>query len=116
MKSAVVLTLVDSRPMVVPPAGSASFDLGAFVGPLSRGEISTEPQSKWLGLEGLVIYNFGGMCAFCTFQWLAQLLLLLRAYPDQEPLAVLWSLAYPILYVVLSVFLDRRDRLARRVD
>jgi phosphatidylcholine synthase len=48
--------------------------------------------------------------------WLAQLLLLLRAYPDQQPLAVCWSLAYPILYVVLSVFLDRRERLARRVD
>lgn len=108
MKSAVVLTLVDSRPMVVPPAGSASFDLGAFVGPLSRGEISTEPQSKWLGLEGLVIYNFGGMCAFCTFQWLAQLLLSTLRMLDG--LTSDWGVAIIILVLIVRTVLHPINR------
>lgn len=75
LSSAVLLELIESRPMTVPGNGSTSFDLGAYAGPLSREVIKAEPVATSLGLDGLVLYNFGGMCAFCTFQWLAHLLL-----------------------------------------
>lgn len=71
----VVLTLVKSEPVRIEPTESTSFNLGLFAGPLSRPIIDAEPLPKALGLDGLVLYNFGGMCAFCTFQPLARLLL-----------------------------------------
>ncbi len=71
----IVLTLVESEPRYIAPGGAASFDVGLFAGPLSRPVINAEPLPKALGLQGLVLYNFGGMCAFCTFQPLAHLLL-----------------------------------------
>jgi YidC/Oxa1 family membrane protein insertase len=71
----VVLTLIESESRYIAPGGAASFDVGLFAGPLSRPVINAEPLPEALGLQGLVLYNFGGMCAFCTFQPLAHLLL-----------------------------------------
>ena len=75
IKKTVVLTLVESEQEHILPGGAASFDVGLFAGPLSRPVINAEPLPKALGLQGLVLYNFGGMCAFFTFQPLAHLLL-----------------------------------------
>ena len=73
--NAMVLMLVDSEVSRVEPGASSSFDLGLFAGPLSIPVINGEPLPKALGLAGLVLYNFGGLCAFCTFQPLTHLLL-----------------------------------------
>ncbi|GAB4386031.1 MAG: hypothetical protein Kow0022_13970 [Phycisphaerales bacterium] len=103
LNSAVLLELVESRPMVLAGKSAASFDLGAFAGPLSREVIKAEPVAVSLGLDGLVLYNFGGLCAFCTFQWLAHLLLGILHVVDR--LTGDWGISIIILVVIVRTCL-----------
>lgn len=97
--NAVVLMLADTAGVRVEPGASTSFDVGLFAGPLSIPVIDGEALPRALGLSGLVLYNFGGICAFCTFQPLAHLLLwvlhLLHA------LTLDWALAIIILVIIV---------------
>lgn len=96
---AVVLRLT-SQAMGVAPGASADVSLGFYAGPLSRAEIRHDPLADELGTPGLVKYNFGGMCGFCTFPWLTGLLLgLLRVLHDY----VLFDWALAIMALVLVV-------------
>ncbi len=96
---AVVLRLT-SQAMSVAPGASADVSLGFYAGPLSRAEIRHDPLADELGTPGLVKYNFGGMCGFCTFPWLTGLLLgLLRFLHDY--IVFDWALA--IMALVLCV-------------
>ncbi|MCB9846925.1 MAG: membrane protein insertase YidC [Phycisphaeraceae bacterium] len=56
-------------------ANAGDFSLGAYAGPIWERPLRADPVTREVGLDKLVIYNFGGPCAFCTFQPLARLLL-----------------------------------------
>jgi YidC/Oxa1 family membrane protein insertase len=63
-----------TSPVVDVPAGqTADLSFAAYAGPLAREQLSSKanPVFGALGLDKLVIFNLGGMCAFCTFQWIA---------------------------------------------
>lgn len=87
------------------PAGSAlDLSMGVFAGPLSRALISSDPLPAASGLSGLVVYNFGGPCGFCTFDWLTGLLLgFLRLLHDN--LVFDWSIAIILLVVCVRTVL-----------
>jgi YidC/Oxa1 family membrane protein insertase len=71
-----VLQLNSPTITVLPGAANAGdFSLGAYAGPIWEGPLKKDPTTAAMGLDKLVIYNFGGPCAFCTFQPLAKLLL-----------------------------------------
>lgn len=71
-----VLQLNSPTITVQPGAANAGdFSLGAYAGPIWEGPLKKDPTTAVMGLDKLVIYNFGGPCAFCTFQPLAKLLL-----------------------------------------
>ncbi|KAA0212945.1 MAG: membrane protein insertase YidC [Leptolyngbya sp. PLA3] len=108
LNSAVLLGLLESRSMTVPPGGSASFDLGAYAGPLSRSAINEEPMARSLGLDGLVLYNFGGMCAWCTFQPLARLLLAVLRSVDS--FTGDWGISIIILVIIVRTILHPVNR------
>ncbi|MCL4220015.1 MAG: membrane protein insertase YidC [Phycisphaerales bacterium] len=108
LKGAVVLGLLESRAVSVPAGGSASFDLGAYAGPLSRSAINEEPMAKSLGLDGLVLYNFGGMCAWCTFQPLARLLLAVLRSVDS--FTGDWGISIIILVIIVRTILHPVNR------
>lgn len=108
LKGAVVLGLLESGMMHVPPGASASFDLGAYAGPLSRSAINEEPMARNLGLDGLVLYNFGGMCAWCTFQPLARLLLAVLRSVDS--FTGDWGISIIILVLIVRTILHPVNR------
>lgn len=96
---AVVLRMI-SPTTTVQPAQRASHTYSIYAGPLSRAEILQDAQAKTMGLDGLVRYNFGGPCGFCTFPWLTGLLLaLLRVLHDY----ILFDWALAIMALVLIV-------------
>lgn len=84
----------------VAAGGSVEERVGVYAGPLSRAEIKKEAECEAVGLRGLVVYNFGGPCGWCTFPVLTGLLLgLLRALHD----SVLFDWGLAIMALVLVV-------------
>jgi len=78
--------------------------LGAYAGPLARKSLRGEPLARALRLDHLIIYTLGGPCAWCTFQWLARILIsflgLLHDYVLFD-----WSLAIMALVVCVRALL-----------
>ena len=67
----------------VPAGGETDLDLGIFAGP-RKPELFDSPPYSILHLDQTIIYSLGGMCSFCTFQWLAHILLwLLKLFEGQ---------------------------------
>jgi len=95
---------LESKPLALGPAGAAGavaeLPQGIFVGPLDRRLINAQPTLKALGLSGLVVYNFGGMCAPCTFGFLTDALLWLL-HTLHDFIFHDWSLA--IIFLVVCV-------------
>lgn len=84
----------------VPAGGSLDLSLGAYAGPLWRKVLDGEPIYRALEMGRLVVYNLGGPCSFCTFQWLAQLLFWFLSFLHDYVLHD-WALA--ILALVVCV-------------
>lgn len=90
--------------MLVAPGQSADLGLGLYAGPLSRPDLRADPKTKTLGLDGLVVYNFGGPCGFITFDWLTGLLFwLLHTLHDY--ITRDWALSIMLLVVVVRTIL-----------
>lgn len=88
----------------IAPGQTADISHAVYAGPLARTVINADPASKAAGLDGLVIYNFGGMCGPCTFEFLTHgLLLLLRTLHDY--VFSDWSLAIIFLVVIVRALL-----------
>ncbi len=65
-----VLTLTTATIDLAPQA-SRDIELSLFAGPRDPALFAVPPYSA-LAFDNLVVYNLGGFCAFCTFQWLAK--------------------------------------------
>jgi len=95
---------VRTAELEAPPNERADFSIGIYAGPLDRRTINAEPLLANLGIERVVVYTFGGPCAFCTFQWLTGLLKsflsLLHDY-----LVFDWALAIILLVVCVRTVL-----------
>lgn len=95
---------LSSMPMSLAAAGSgaARVDLshGIYVGPLEKKQINAEPLLRALKLDRMVVYNFGGPCGFCTFDWMTSFLLsILRTLHD----LVFHDWALSIVFLVVIV-------------
>lgn len=93
-----------SEPMAAPAAGAVDLSAGAYFGPLSRREIRRDPAAEAAGLEGLVVYNFGGPCGWCTFPILTGGLLSLLLFLHDTILHD-WALAIIVLVVIVRTIL-----------
>jgi YidC/Oxa1 family membrane protein insertase len=95
---------LDSKALALAPAGLAGSDadlsMGMYAGPLDTRLINADPTHKSLGLDGLVVYNFGGPCAVCTFSWMTGLLLGLLHFLH-DFLFKDWALAIIFLVVIV---------------
>lgn len=103
-KDAAIALLTTSAPKEAAPGGSASFDVGVFAGPLADADILLSPGAARVNLDGLVQYNFGGPCAFCTFGWITHALIWLLNMLHNY-LVFDWSLAIILLVVVVRTIL-----------
>jgi YidC/Oxa1 family membrane protein insertase len=100
----VVFTYVYTPAQRIEPGGAGDWPLGAFAGPLDRSMLKgTEPYSA-LGMVGLIMYQIGGCCSWCTFAWLSNVLVeflaLLHDYVVFD-----WGLAIIVLVVVVRFLL-----------
>ncbi len=73
--TAVALRLT-TVPLTAEPGKSADLSMGVYAGPMSPKYMdpATEPRAAAVHLDQIVIYTFGGPCAFCTFQPLTHFL------------------------------------------
>ncbi|MBX9736244.1 MAG: membrane protein insertase YidC, partial [Phycisphaerales bacterium] len=86
------------------PGASEDLSMGIYAGPLSERYLRADARAKTLGMDGMVIYSFGGPCGFCTFQWLAQLL---KSFLSvlQSSVVFDWGLAIVVLVVCVRTLL-----------
>ncbi|MGP1310984.1 MAG: YidC/Oxa1 family insertase periplasmic-domain containing protein, partial [Phycisphaerales bacterium] len=109
-----VVLQMTSAAMQVAPGGSLDLSFGAYAGPESKPLMRSEPVTNALNLAEMVVYNIGGMCAPCTFQWLAApLLWFLRIAHNY--LVFDWALAIILLVLVVRTILHpitRRSQIA----
>jgi len=84
------------------PGDTHEMDRGVYAGPLSRKAMGA--RSRAAGVDGLIVYNFGGPCAFCTFPVITGLLFWLLS--SLHGYVVFdWALAIIVLVVIVRTFL-----------
>ena len=66
-----IFTVVTSGEQVVAPGTASTMRLGVYAGPLERRVLLDEEPMSTLGMIGMIVYEMGGCCTFCTFSWLA---------------------------------------------
>jgi len=101
--SGMAMRLVSPRTPVAPGA-SARFDTGVYAGPMSKGDIRADARAGGAGVDALVLYNFGGMCAPCTFPVLTNLLFSILIVLHNH-VVFDWALAIILLVVVVRTIL-----------
>lgn len=71
-----IFVYMESNPVTIAPREASRFDAAIYAGPLSPSFMSekTEPRAAAVNLNGMVVYNQGGPCAFCTRQTMTHLL------------------------------------------
>lgn len=106
--NAVLATVLQSVAYTLPAASTASpagpvladFSLGLYAGPVSEVAINADAGARAAGVDGLVLYSFGGPCVICTFQ---SLTLTLRWYLGILHDFVLFDWALAVIVLVLTV-------------
>ncbi len=105
----VIITRLTSEAKALPPGGVADASIGVYAGPLQEEEIAQEPLAAALNLGQLVVYNFGGMCGWCTFPVLTELLIgTLRFLHDHVVFD--WAIAIMCLVVIVRSVLHPINR------
>lgn len=99
-KDGVLILRLTGEKKRLAPGENAGGEIMVYAGPLSRGVIDQSPAATAAGVKSIVVYNFGGPCAFCTFTWLSDPLLSLIRFLDSVVRD--WSLA-----IILLVFIVR---------
>ena len=105
----VAFTDMTSDAVAAAPGTAASFDLGVFAGPLERSLLGgTEPYAA-LNMQGLILYLMSGCCTWCTFSWLADLLVWFLSFLH-DYVVFDWGLAIIVLVIVVRGLLHPLTR------
>lgn len=94
-----------SLPIALAPKSTTDVSFGAYIGPMNERYLRNDAQPivRAINLAEIVIYNLGGPCAFCTFQWLADpLLAILRFF---EGIVGDWAVSIILLVVCVRACL-----------
>ena len=99
-KNAALVTVLQGAVGTIAPGASADYSVGLYAGPVSTNAITGDKSAESAGLEGLVLYSFGGPCVVCTFQSLTYTL---RWYLGILHDYVLKDWALAVIFLVLTV-------------
>lgn len=91
---------LESAPLDLAPASSLTLAHGIYAGPLDKRAIEKDPIASAAGLENLIVYNMGGMCAWCTF---ASMTALIRGLLTTLHNFVFFDWALAIIFMVVVV-------------
>lgn len=92
-----------SKVRTLAPGGSTDLSMGVYAGPMDNRAFKAEARAAALNLKKLPYYNFGGMCAFCTFEFLTSFLLWLLTW--LHSLVGDWAIGIALLVVVVRTCL-----------
>lgn len=108
----VVFTELHTAKQRVANGSSVTLTRGVYAGPLEPKVLNGAPPLGALAVGGLVRYSLGGMCACCTFAWLADLLVnflvLLHDYVVFD-----WGLAIIVLVIVVRLLLHPLTKMSQ---
>ncbi len=91
---------MQSTQMEIAPGESAVRRLGVYAGLRNKQIMNAEPMVAAINMPEMVVSNLGGICAPCTFQWLAHMLIdVLRLF---HSIVQDWAIS-----IILLVFLVR---------
>lgn len=88
----------------VAPGQTARFDLGVYAGPLNPKILDVVEPYPSLRMDGLILYLMGGCCSFCTFSWLADLIVIMLTFLHDH-VVFDWALAIMVLVMVVRFLL-----------
>jgi YidC/Oxa1 family membrane protein insertase len=66
---------LQSEQVEIGPGAMHTSQLGVYAGIRSKEEFVSEPMTAALNMPDMIVYSLGGICAPCTFQWLAHILI-----------------------------------------
>mgnify|MGYP000367031187 CR=1 FL=1 len=99
---------LDSKALALAPSGFSGSSIGLpmniYAGPLERKTIHADTLRESIGLDGLVVYNFGGPCGPCTFGWVTSLLIGLLRFLHNS-IFFDWAVAIVFLVVIVRSIL-----------
>jgi len=85
--------------LAVEPGSTASIINGIYAGPRTKPVFAADPVLASLNLPDMVVYNIGGMCAGCTFDWLTNILIaVLRIF---HSIVGDWAISIMLLVVLV---------------
>lgn len=92
--------MMRSAQMEIAPGETGERELGVFAGLRNKSLLNGEPMLAALNMPEMIVSNLGGICAPCTFQWLAHILMdVLTLFHD---IVQDWAIS-----IILLVFLVR---------
>lgn len=98
-----ILMTTRSAEFTVEPGATESLALGVYAGPRTKPIFADDPVLAALSLPDMVVYNIGGFCAGCTFDWLTHILIeVLRVF---HSLTGDWAIAIMLLVVLVRACL-----------
>ncbi|MCW5766796.1 MAG: YidC/Oxa1 family insertase periplasmic-domain containing protein, partial [Phycisphaeraceae bacterium] len=101
---AVIALRLASAPMTVPAGATRDASMGLYAGPITHAAIDGDPELVAAGIDGLVIYTYGGPCAFCTFQPITHFLRWFLGFLHNF-IVFDWALAVMVLVVCVRTVL-----------
>lgn len=106
--SGTMILRLKSPEVSIEPGRTADLSYRFYAGPSHEPTIRRSPAAAAAGVDEVVVYNFGGPCAACTFSWLtAPLIDLLRLLHTLIPD---WSVAIILLVVCVRGVLHPVNR------
>lgn len=100
----VAFTELHSPARTIEPGGTLALDIGIYAGPLDRQALHNAEPYDALNMGVLILYQMSAMCAWCTFQWLAHLLIFVLSFFHDWVLFD-WGLAIIALVVIVRALL-----------
>ncbi|MBL0927960.1 MAG: membrane protein insertase YidC [Phycisphaerales bacterium] len=101
-----LITQLTSAVFTAEPGKTLDLSVGAYAGPLSKRHLSpaANPAFGPLNMGDMPVFNLGGPCWFCTFQWLGNLLYTFLSVVH-DYVVFDWAVAIMILVLVVRTLL-----------
>ena len=99
-----IFSELHSPQRTIAPGASIDFSLSVYAGPLDRAILTRDTPYSLLEMSGLIVYSMGGCCSWCTFAWLANLMVIFLDFLH-DYLVFDWGVSIIVLVLVVRLIL-----------
>jgi|GEM_PF-276560 len=107
-----VFSTMQSPTLQIGAGASAVLEMGVYAGPLDPRVLDRLEPYRALNLGGLILYQMSGCCSWCTFAWLASLIVHLLVFLH-DWVVFDWGLAIIVLVIIVRTLLHPLTRAAQ---